>query len=155
MDNKKFLFVSVDALINDIAWQVAKEGHDVKYCIQNKKIQDVADGFVPKSEDWQQDADWADLIIFDDVLGYGKQAEKLRKAGKFVVGGTEYTDKLEDDRTFGQEEMKKAGINIIPFQEFNSFDDAITYVKANPNRYVIKPRGEAQNIKRLLFVGEE
>ncbi len=155
MDKKKFLFVSVDALINDIAWQVAKEGHDVKYCIQNKKIQDVADGFVPKSEDWQQDADWADVIIFDDVLGYGKQAEKLRKAGKFVVGGTEYTDKLEDDRTFGQEEMKKAGINIIPFQEFNSFDDAITYVKANPNRYVIKPSGEAQNIKRLLFVGEE
>src|SRR3989338_4004155 len=155
MDKKKFLFVSVDALINDIAWQVAKEGHDVKYCIQNKKIQDVADGFVPKSEDWKQDADCADVIIFDDVLGYGKQAEKLRKAGKFVVGGTEYTDKLEDDRTFGQEEMKKAGINIIPFQEFNSFDDAITYVKANPNRYVIKPSGEAQNIKRLLFVGEE
>ncbi len=155
MEKKKFLFVSVDALINDIAWQLVKEGQDVKYCIQNKKIQDVADGFVPKSEDWQQDADWADVIIFDDVLGYGKQAEKLRKAGKLVVGGTEYTDKLEDDRTFGQEEMKKAGINIIPFQEFNSFDDAITYVKANPNRYVIKPSGEAQNIKRLLFVGEE
>ena len=27
--------------------------------------------------------------------------------------------------------------------------------EANPNRYVIKPSGEAQNIKRLLFVGEE
>ena len=25
----------------------------------------------------------------------------------------------------------------------------------NPSRYVIKPSGEAQNIKRMLFVGEE
>ena len=28
-------------------------------------------------------------------------------------------------------------------------------MKANPDRYVIKPSGEAQNVKRLLFVGEE
>lgn len=51
--------------------------------------------------------------------------------------------------------LKKVGVNIIPFQEFTSFDDAINYVNANPFRYVIKPSGEAQNIKRLLFVGEE
>src|SRR6185503_16389195 len=36
-----------------------------------------------------------------------------------------------------------------------SFDEAVTYVQQNPNRYVLKPSGEAQNIKRLLFVGEE
>ena len=28
-------------------------------------------------------------------------------------------------------------------------------MRANPNRYVIKPSGEAQNLKGLLFVGEE
>ncbi|MBN1168871.1 phosphoribosylamine--glycine ligase, partial [Candidatus Woesebacteria bacterium] len=28
-------------------------------------------------------------------------------------------------------------------------------VKANPNKYVIKPSGEAQNIKKLLFVGQD
>ena len=44
---------------------------------------------------------------------------------------------------------------IIPQQNFTSFDDAIAFVRANPNRYVIKPSGEAQNYKRLLFVGEE
>lgn len=155
MDKKKFLFVSYDALINDTAWQVVKEGHDVKYYIKNKDAKDIADGFVPKTDDWEADVDWADVIIFDDVLGFGKMAEKLRKAGKLVVGGTEYTDKLEDDRSFGQEELKKAGVNIIPYQEFTAFDEAIKYVRENPNRYVIKPSGEAQNIKRLLFVGEE
>jgi len=31
MDSKRFLFVSADAaLITDLAWQVHREGHDVK-----------------------------------------------------------------------------------------------------------------------------
>lgn len=155
MTKKKFLFVSIDALINDIAWQVVREGHDVRYFIQEKDIRDIADGFVPKTEDWKKDVDWADVIVFDDVLGQGKKAHELRKKGKLVIGGTEYTDMLEDDRSFGQEELKKADVNIIPFADFTSFDAAIEYVKKNPARYVIKPSGEAQNIKRLLFVGEE
>ena len=32
---KKFLFVSIDALISDIAWQVLKEGHEAKYFIED------------------------------------------------------------------------------------------------------------------------
>ena len=36
-----------------------------------------------------------------------------------------------------------------------SFDDAVEHVVQNPGRYVIKPSGEAQNVKRRLFVGEE
>ncbi len=155
MEKKNFLFVSIDGLINDIAWQVVKEGHDVRYFIESKEDKDIADGFVPKTDNWENEIDWADIIIFDDVLGHGTKAQRLRKQGKLVIGGTEYTDKLEDDRAYGQEELKKAGVRIIPYCDFTSFDDAIEYVKVNPNRYVIKPSGEAQNIKRLLFVGEE
>lgn len=155
MEKKRFLFISLDALINDAAWQVVKEGHEVKYYIHNEGAKDIGDGFVPKTDNWEKELDWADIIIFDDVLGQGTIAQGLRGLGKKVVGGTAYSDKLEDDRTFGQQELKKAGINIIPFQEFQSFDEAISYVQANPARYVIKPSGMAQNIKRLLFVGEE
>jgi phosphoribosylamine--glycine ligase len=46
-------------------------------------------------------------------------------------------------------------VNIIPYGEFVSFDDAVDHVTQNPGRYVIKPSGEAQNVKRRLFVGEE
>lgn len=155
MPNKRFLFVSWDGLIGDIAWQTAKEGHEVKYYIQNADEKEIADGFVPKIEDWRQAVEWADVVVFDDVLGMGSLAEELRRAGKLVVGGTSYTDRLEDDRAFGQQELRAAGVAIIPQENFTSFDDAIAYVKANPTRYVIKPSGEAQNYKRLLFVGEE
>ena len=155
MDRKKFLFVSLSGLIGDIAWQVIKEGHEARYYIESQEEGDIADGFVPKTRDWGAEVDWADVIVFDDTLGQGLLSQELREQGKLVVGGTAYTDRLEDDRSFGQEELKRAGINIIPYKEFDSFDDAIAYVKQNPSRYVIKPSGEAQNVKRRLFVGEE
>jgi phosphoribosylamine--glycine ligase len=155
MDPKNFLFVSYAGLITDIAWQVAKEGHAVKYYIRAEKERDIGDGFVPKVDEWQPHVDWADVIVFDDTLGQGAEAERLRALGKKVVGGSEYTDRLEDDRAFGQEELRKAGVSILPYQQFDNFDVAIAFVKANPDRYVIKPSGESGNVKRRLFVGDE
>lgn len=155
MDKKNFLFFSYDGLIGDIAWQIVKEGHNVKYFIEAKEEKEVTDGFVEKIDDYERHVDWADVIIFDDVLGQGKMAQKLRKQGKLVIGGTPYCDMLEDDRTFGQEELRKYGVSIIPYQNFSSFDEAIEFVKKNPGRYVLKPSLEAQNIKGLLYIGEE
>src|SRR5215471_1824818 len=155
MEKRKFLFNSLAGLIGDIAWQVSKEGHEVRYYINEQKERDIADGFVAKSDDLEKDTEWADIVIFDDTLGQGGKAQAVRATGKKVVGGTPYTDRLEDDRSFGQEELKKAGVNIIPYEDFDSFDPAIEFVKKNPDRYVIKPSGEAQNVKRRLFVGEE
>ena len=150
----KFLFVSHDALIGDLAWQIKKEGHKVRYYIRNKDQQDVCDGFVEKTDDLLEAKDWADIIVFDDV-GFGDLAESWRKAGKLIVGGTKYTDKLELDRAFGQEEMKNFGMNILPNWSFTDFDEAISFVKKNPARYVLKPSGIAQDEKELLVVGEE
>ena len=67
----KFLFVSWDGLIADIAWQVRKEGHDVRLWIQNEEERGIGDGFVPKTEDWRREVEWADVVVFDDVLGMG------------------------------------------------------------------------------------
>ncbi len=155
MEPKKFLFISKDALISDTAWQISKEGNEVKYFIESVSEREIGEGFVDKVDNWEKEVEWADVIVFDDVLGQGALAQKLREQGKRVIGGSPYTDKLEDDRSFGQEELKKHGIAILPYAEFTSLDTAIAYVKENPGKYVIKPSGEAQNKKGLLFVGEE
>src|SRR5687768_8965221 len=68
MEKKKFLFVSLSGLIGDIAWQVVKEGHEVKYYIHAESERDIADGFVPKTLKWEDDVEWADVIVFDDTL---------------------------------------------------------------------------------------
>src|SRR3989338_6291403 len=78
---KRFLFISISGLIGDIAWHVLKEGNEVKYYIANAIDKQVADGFVPKVDDWKAEVDWADVIVFDDVLGQGTIADALREKG--------------------------------------------------------------------------
>ena len=151
---RKFLFVSIEGLIGDLAYQMKKEGHEVKYHIIDKSERDVCDGFVEKCDDWRAQVDWADTIIFDDI-GFGAIADDLRKKGKAVVGGTPYTDELEDEREFGQNELTAAGVNVLPHWDFTDFDTAIAFVQKNPGRYVLKPNGSAQNEKELCFIGRE
>ena len=81
MPPSKFLFVSYDGLIADAAWQVIKEGHPARLYIDNAEEREIAEGFVPRSLDWRADLDWADVVVFDDVLGHGALADPLRRAG--------------------------------------------------------------------------
>ena len=150
----RLLFISKWGLIQDLAWEVLKEGNEVRYHIMSKSDREVGDGFVEKVERWEDHKDWADVIVFDDCE-FGTLSDRLRKEGKPVIGGTPYTDRLEMDRDFGQEEMKEAGMTTLPKWDFDSFDAAIAFIKENPGRYVIKPSGRAQNEKVLSFVGQE
>jgi len=150
----KFLFVSKWGEILDTAYAALKECNDVKMYIDSKPCREIGYGFVPKVKDWKKHIDWADLIIFD-YTGFGRIATELREAGKLVFGGTEYTDQLELDRNFGQSELKRHKVKILDYKEFSCTDEAIDYVKKNPNKYVIKPCGEIQDCKQLLFVGKD
>jgi len=150
----KFLFVTNESLSSDLAWQLKKEGHEVKMYCHGQSEKDVGLGFFEKVDEWDSLKDWADVMIFDDI-GFGTKAEQLRNEGKFVVGGSPYTDKLELDREFGQSELNLVGVDVLPSWNFTSFDEAIDFVGKNPDRYVLKPSGKAQNEKELLFIGQE
>lgn len=152
---RKFLFVSLESLSGDLAWQLTKEGHQVKSYVKSKTDADVYLGFVERIDEWESYINWADVIVFDDVE-FGEIADKLRREGKLVVGSSAYTDKLEIDREFGQLELKKYGINILPNWNFSNYDEAVTFIKNNPARYVFKPSGNTPSAgKGLLFLGQE
>jgi phosphoribosylamine--glycine ligase len=150
----KFLFVSLESLSGDLAWTIKKEGHEVKAYIKEKDDADVYNGFIDKVDDWKAHVDNADVIVFDDVE-FGAEAEKLRKRGKLVVGGSIYTDRLEMDRDFGQNEMKRHGVAILPHRHFSNYDEAIQFMRDNPARYVFKPSGNIPSAgKGLLFIAD-
>ncbi|WP_254535668.1 phosphoribosylglycinamide synthetase C domain-containing protein [Halomarina litorea] len=161
MDTKKFLFASLDAaLIGDIAWQVHREGHDVKYYVEAESDREIADGFVPKTDDWRAEVEWADVVVFDDIwvgtdVGTGELAQDLREEGHAVIGGTPDTDRLEDDRGYAMEVLDEHGVKTLPHREFTDFDAGIAHVQEHPAPYVVKPLGEVQNVKRLVYVGRE
>ncbi len=151
----KFLFVSLESLSGDLAWRLKKQGHQVKCYIKAKSDVDVYDGFLQKVDNWKKWIDWCDILIFDDVE-FGPTADRLRKKGKPVIGGSNYTDQLEMDREFGQKEMKKHGINVLPHYEFSNYDQAIRFIKRHPGRYVFKPSGNVPLAGQgLLFLGQE
>ncbi len=152
---KKFLFVCDEALSGSVALQLKEEGHLVKMYIQQPLDQDVYDGFVEKIKHWKQHLDWADVVVFD-TIGFGSKADELRAAGKLVVGGSEYTDRLEADREFGQTEMSDAGMLTPPSWNFNDYDDAVRFLKSHPGRYVFKPSGDVSYDSRTyVFIGKE
>ena len=152
---KKFLFVSWESLSGDLAWQIKKEGNEVKIFVKNEDDKDVYDGFLEKVDDWKKYIDWADVVVFDDV-GFGREADELRKNGKLVVGGSEYTDRLEQEREFGQAEMKRAGMLTLPHWDFTNYDAALEFIEQNPGRYVYKPSGHTpSDYKGILFLGKD
>ena len=156
----KFLFIGWEALSGDLAWKIKNEGHEVKCYIKN--CTDEYDGFLEKVLEWKPLVDWADVVVFDDV-GFGKEADALRKNGKAVVGGSVYTDRLEEDREFGQSELRRLGMLTLPSWDFDDYDKALQFIKENPGRYVYKPStftsvnlftsGDLK--KGLLFTGKE
>jgi phosphoribosylamine---glycine ligase len=151
---KNILFLSMEACAGDLAYKMKQEGYAVKWFVQSKADRGLYEGFLEKVDEWEPHKDWADLIVIDDVA-FGTLADRMRKEGKAVVGGSSYTDRLELDRDFGAQEMKAAGLIIPDSWEFDSFDEAIKFVEKTPDRYVVKPSGKAQNDKVLSFVGKE
>jgi phosphoribosylamine--glycine ligase len=150
---RKILVVSHFGGVGELCKRFISEGNQVKYCIKDKPSQDIHDGLIQKVKHWEPYIPWADLIWFDDT-NFGKRCDELRAEGKAVIGPTAYSDKLEMDRGFGTEEMKKAGMTTIPDWSFTSLDEAIAFVKATPGRYVVKPDGVAQDEKALTYVGK-
>lgn len=138
MEPKHFQFRSLDtARIGDVAWQVAREGHEVKHYVEADANGQIADGFVPKTGGWRADLDRADVIVFDDVrvgtdVGTGELAHDLGAEGHVGVGGTPNTDRTEAD-----------------------FETAVRFVRDDPDPCVIEPPGEVQNARRLLYVGQD
>lgn len=155
MKSKKFLFVSKESLSGALALQLIREEHQIKFCFSNKKDRDVYNGFFEKVDDWKEHIHWADIIVFDEET-YDTEPERLRRAGKLVIGGTRYTKKLETDRFFGQEQLAKFGIPTLPCAKFKDYDAAMDFIRKNPSRYVFKPTGDKQTgEKSLIVVGEK
>lgn len=150
---RKLLFVGDWGLSLDLAWQCLREGHEPRLFIKDADCKDIGDYIVPKSEDWEADIAWADVVVFEDT-GYGKHQDRLRREGKPVVGGSELGDRLEDDRDFGQKTLRDLGVRTLEFHDFADFPGARRWIAENPGRYVFKPNGAAADYKGLAYVSK-
>ena len=93
---------------------------------------------------------WADLIVLSDNAYEMHTLEKYHNEGYPIFGTNLLGAKLELDREYGMEVMRRGGLDVMPSKEFKTYNEAIAYVQANPKRYVSKPSGDAD--KALSYV---
>lgn len=147
------LFISKNLIAGNLAYLLQKEGHNVKMYVKDRNGRKNFDHIVPKTENWKKELKWVGkdgLIVFDDV-GYGKEQDMLRIKGYTVFGGSEFGDKLEQDREYGQEIFKKYGIKTYPLKDFENMEDAVIFVQQNKKPWVIKQNDH--HFKSFNYVG--
>jgi len=129
-----------------IGQRLLREGHDViaYYDPGGGSIDSKTfDGLLEKTDDYVTALEKYDFdfIVFDST-GMGRTADSLRKRGYPVFSGGVFNDKLEFDRSYGLKIMQDYGILIPDTYKFKTIDAAMSFVKQNPDRYVVKIMGE-------------
>ena len=138
----------LDELGSSVDWcmMCLRAGHEVRLWVEREKTgkrSPIGDGIVPKVVEWKAHMMWADLIF---VTYNGEKLltalEPFHRKKYPIFGANMAGAALEVKRNTGQEVFKKAGLNIIPGQEFSDYNSAIKYVQKTGERYVSKPDGD-------------
>jgi phosphoribosylamine--glycine ligase len=138
----KIAVISNGGFLLDLAYLLKLEGHTIDMYVQNLQALRLGQGLLGMKE-LSRDVsfDGYDMIIVDDVY-YGNVADKLRKEGKIVVGGSVDTDVWENNRFVGMEVMKRCGIDVPETHDFDSYEDAYEFASESDKLYVVKHSGK-------------
>lgn len=123
------------------------EGHQVRVYSEDFAEHGTMGGLVERVEDYRRELDWVrqagpdgGLILFE-TAEHGQEQDALRRDGFFVVGGSAWGDRLENERAFGQAVLAELGLKTVPAREFHDFDVAIAFMQQRPRRYAFKLNG--------------
>ena len=135
-------------------------GHKVRLFERNNKDgsrSEIGDGIIQRIPEWESSMKWADLIFCTDNVFYIYQLERYRDQGYPIVGPSIDTNRWEQERDHGEKILNMAGIETIPSQTFENYDEAIKHVLQNPNRkFVSKPIGDgAKDLSYVAKSGKE
>lgn len=138
----------------DLALRAQDADHEVRYWLppfKTGKPRPYGDRMVDKPVDWKPAIEWADLTVLtgnDDFMG--ELSEYFGK-GYPIFGCNAKGAKLEVDREHGQEVLKKAGIQTLPYQIVSSAREAVELITRTQMAYAIKPWG-GESDKSLTYV---
>jgi phosphoribosylamine--glycine ligase len=149
-----FLEESADGLL-DLAIRAKDAGHDVRYHVgsfDNYK-HPTGRGLVERVADWRAAPNWPELVVAGGNGKWLRELDAMRVRGVPMIGGNYQAAQLELDRLAGMAAFKKAGIEVPPFRQCTSLDDAVAYVADRGQGFAIKPCGSIGD-KALSFVAK-
>ena len=150
----KVLVIDQYGLLLDWSMRAQGYGHQVRHWMPPRhdggKLH-AGDGYVSKVTSYEPSMRWADLILVGDCARYTRTLDKYVKLGFPIFGYTKDAARLELDRGHGQEICHEYGMSIVPYEVFNSWNDAIKFVESTMGTYVCKPWGGTED-KSLSYV---
>jgi phosphoribosylamine--glycine ligase len=137
----------------DIVIRAQRDGHNVRWFFpENDKNKWIGQGLTTIVRDFQPSLGWADLVFLTDNTTYLHNMNVARQEGVAVCGATVDSAEWELDRTTGLEMLRENGIEVPGYEEFDTYDDAIRFVKKHDRPFVSKPSGDAD--KALSYVAQ-
>jgi len=134
----RIAFHSLEML--SLSWQrrLLDEGVDVLVYAKESYARRVGRGIVPLCDSFDVWMKWGlsdpnTLFLFDFTEG-GDIADRLRKAGRLVLCGGSFLDKLEKKREWGQAIAEQAGILCPPTFQFSSVSESLAFLSSNPEQ---------------------
>lgn len=138
----------------DFVLRCSAYGHDVRWFKHGKPTRD-GEGFkgFKVVDTWQDHMAWAKdgLIIVSGNFVHIAELDRYRDLGFKIFGPTVKSAELEIKRSVGMEAMKAAGIEVSPYHEFKSLDDAEKFARKSDECWVFKTMGDEAD-KSLSFV---
>ncbi|MEO6486762.1 MAG: phosphoribosylamine--glycine ligase, partial [Thermoanaerobaculia bacterium] len=154
----RFLGIGKGNDLADMYIRLQSAGHEVRVYVGDEDARDIFAGMLSFTSDWQSELPWVreaggDGILIFEGVGWGETQDRLRAEGFHVIGGGALGDRLETDRSYGQQVLRSIGLSTAATHEFDDFDAAIEFVSRARSRYVLKFSGQGFASTRN-YVGE-
>jgi phosphoribosylamine--glycine ligase len=103
----RFLGIGNTCDLGALYMRLVAEGHEVKVFVAEPLAQGTMAGLVEHTSFWESELDWIKaagqdgIILFENVAqSRGELQDRLRREEFYVIGGSAYGDRLENDRAF-------------------------------------------------------
>lgn len=148
----RFLVFGKELMACSLAFRLQMEGEDVKVFSEKKEGKEHLLGIVDHADSLESAFRWLGkdgYAIVDDET----DVTKYRQQGYRIYGGNALTQRIEKDRVFQSRLAQDLGVPVPNFHEVKTVDEAISFVKKNPDAWCLKQL--AQSPKEWGYIGKD
>lgn len=153
------LILDGETLGLDLAMRFSAAGHEVRWHRYSKAPTKIGNGFhgFKIVDDWKSSMAWArdGLIVLTGNSRFLPEVDRFRELGFKVFGPTRKSAELEINRGVGMEAMIAAGIDVPPYEVFDSMAAAEKFAIKSDKAYVFKVLDGSVTDKALTYVSSD